>query len=132
VGSSLARSHILRGYKSFAKVISEGEAIFVKPIRCFYSLNHEAPPSALIGFSVSKSVRRSTQRNYIKRRLREAYRLNKKSFLERLYQLGSGVSAVFVFAAKTDEARKNVNWFEINKAMAELLSMIVLNIQRKA
>ena len=60
-------------------LFSKGKNVFTYPFKVWYELKEnegETPPQVV--FSVSKRVfKKATDRNWIKRRLREIYRLNK-------------------------------------------------------
>jgi ribonuclease P protein component len=74
---SLGKSEILRGYRSFSRVIAEGRTMQRSPVRCFV-LKDERPGSLVrVGFSVSRAVRNAADRNRARRWMKEAYRKNK-------------------------------------------------------
>lgn len=87
--------------KIIEKLFSEGKSMLLFPIKIVYIQNpipSKFPVQA--GFSVGKKIfKRAVQRNFIKRRMREAYRLNKNELYE---QMGDKQMAVFfIFVGKT-------------------------------
>lgn len=78
---TLKKSEILRGRKNFRKVFDQGKRINGNVLRCLV-LNDalSSPPASarpVFGVVISRTLRRAVDRNLVKRRIREAYRLNK-------------------------------------------------------
>ncbi len=76
---TLKKEERLCSKKIIDKLFSEGESFLSFPLKIVY-LNIELPSKnkVEIAFSVSKrNFRKAVQRNFLKRRMREAYRLNK-------------------------------------------------------
>lgn len=71
----------LKSKSSIDKMFSKGKSVFVFPCKVYYTLSEDVdqssvPPQVL--FSVSKrGFKNASDRNRIKRQLRESYRLNK-------------------------------------------------------
>jgi ribonuclease P protein component len=68
------------------KLFTDGKSVFAYPFKYIFLLN-EAPenPAVQIVFSVPKrNFKRAVHRNLIRRRMREAFRLNKPAFYESL------------------------------------------------
>ena len=83
------------------KLFSEGESILAFPVKIIFlqqALSANYPAQA--GFSVGKKIfKKAVQRNLIKRRMREAYRLNKNELYKKL---GDKQLALFIiFIGKT-------------------------------
>lgn len=94
----LPRSARLRSSKDFKRVYARGRS-YVDPMAVLYALNTREP-GRRIGFSVSKKLGGSVDRNRIKRRLREAC----KSLL---LELRPGFDAVIVGRSRIKEASKD-------------------------
>lgn len=85
----LKRNEIIRSKKHLAFLFKNAE--YLKS-GCIALLIAKNPPFSiendsgfLVGFSVpKKNIKRANKRNYIKRRMREAFRLNKHEFLSNL------------------------------------------------
>lgn len=74
---SLSRTEILRKKKLIEELFANGSSFFIYPYKFYYLPNKELSNNQVL-FSVSKKYHRNAvDRNKIKRRLREAYRLNK-------------------------------------------------------
>jgi len=87
--------------KIIERLFLEGKTFLIFPIKVVYiqsTVPSKFPVQA--GFSVGKKIfKRAVHRNFIKRRMREAYRLNKN---ELYLQMGDKQMAVFfIFVGKT-------------------------------
>ena len=73
------RSERLKSEKAISELFETGSSLSVHPIRLIYSLKSSPGSSPVqIGFTVpKKNFKRAVDRNLLKRRMREAYRLNK-------------------------------------------------------
>ena len=91
---SFHKTERLCSKKIIDKLFIEGKTIFVYPVKIVYletSLSSKFPVQAV--FTVGKrNFKRAVQRNLIKRRMREAYRLNKHKFY---HEIGEKQVAVF-------------------------------------
>lgn len=77
--NTFPKSERLCGEIRIAKLFSEGKAFIVYPFRIVYSTTDEQNKAAVrVLISVSKKrFKKATDRNRIKRQMREIYRLNK-------------------------------------------------------
>lgn len=76
---SLPKSERLHAEKSIKELFEKGSSFFLYPFKVMFWVGEglEESPNQVL-FSVSKKkIKKATRRNYIKRRLKEAYRLNK-------------------------------------------------------
>lgn len=74
---TLQKSEILRKKKLIKELFLNGSSFFLHPYKFFYIPSTESENNQIL-FSVSKKhFRQAVKRNKIKRRIREAYRLNK-------------------------------------------------------
>lgn len=76
---SLPKSERLHAEKSIKELFDKGSSFFLYPFKVMFRFAEELEGTAnQVLFSVSKKkIKKATGRNYIKRRLKEAYRLNK-------------------------------------------------------
>lgn len=75
----LPKNERLHAEKLIKELFNEGSSFFLYPFKVLFIKKAEliAQPNQVL-FSVSKKkIRKATDRNFIKRRLKEAYRLNK-------------------------------------------------------
>ena len=78
---TLRKKEILRKKKLIKELFEHGSSFFLHPFKIFYLSSPELKNNQFL-FSVSKKYfKNSTDRNLIKRRIRESLRLNKHSLL---------------------------------------------------
>jgi ribonuclease P protein component len=76
---SFPKSERLNKKKAMQELFDKGSSFYLHPFRVYFQKSPEEPTHQVM-FSVSKrNFKRATDRNLIKRRMREAYRLNKAS-----------------------------------------------------
>ena len=75
--NSLTKPERLHSYGAIRRLFKEGRSGFVYPFRYLYYVEDAASPEAAILFSTPKKFhKRANKRNVLRRRMREAYRLN--------------------------------------------------------
>jgi ribonuclease P protein component len=78
---TLKRSEILRGKREFANLFEHGHSFSMGVLKFYYWFEPDAAAESLplrVAFVVPKRLhKRAVKRNLLKRRMREAYRLNK-------------------------------------------------------
>jgi ribonuclease P protein component len=89
----------LHGHTLIKQLITEGKGITVFPFKVIYLKKEREEKSILqAGFSVSKRrFKRAVDRNLIKRRMREAYRLNKSGLTSSVEKGHSSLFILFIY-----------------------------------
>lgn len=111
---SLTRAERLRSLSAIRRLFSEGRSGFTYPFR--HLLLAEAcgegkEGSVSVMFSVPKKFhKRANKRNLLKRRSREAYRLNNASLKEVVRDKGVAVSIAFVLSTKDVASYKTIEY----------------------
>lgn len=108
--------------KIIGNLFTSGETFLVYPLKVVF-LKTELPVSdqAQAAFSVSKrNFKRAVSRNLLKRRMREAYRLNKRGFYGELATKDCRIALMFVYVGKDF-----IEYAMIEKAMISALKKIV-------
>ncbi len=99
---SFPKEEKLKSTKIIDKAFSEGLHVFSYPLKFVYIFTPE-PVTSLpkIGVSVSaRTFKKSTDRNLIKRRMREAYRLNKHQLIAITSKSDEQFNGMFIYVAK--------------------------------
>jgi ribonuclease P protein component len=120
IGFSFQKAERLCSKKIMDKLFEEGKTIFVFPIKIVY-LETKLPSIFPVqaAFTVGKrNFKRAVQRNLIKRRMREAYRLNKSKVYEKMGE--KQVAVFFIFTGKTIADYKQIET-AMKKGMKKLL-----------
>lgn len=121
VDFSFDKAERLCSKKIMDKLFTEGKTIFVFPVKIVYlesSLLSKFPVQA--AFTVGKrNFKRAVQRNLIKRRMREAYRLNKNKFYDDIGE--KQVAVFFIYTGKTILEYRQID-SSVKKGLKKLLS----------
>lgn len=108
---TLGRSERLKSVKSISELFETGNSLSVPPIRLLYLLRPSVDiKKSKIGFAVpKKNFKRAVDRNLIKRRMREAYRLNKLNFINEIDGTFPGLDIILVYQGKQIEDYTVIN-----------------------
>jgi ribonuclease P protein component len=124
-GFTLHKEERLCSEKLIGELFSSGESFLSYPLKVVF-LKSELPQSYPVqaAFTVSKrNFKRAVKRNLLKRRMREAYRLNKTEFYCELAEKELQIAIMFVYIGK-DLAEYTI----IEKAMISALKKITAKI----
>jgi ribonuclease P protein component len=125
-GFTFSKNERLCSKKIIDRLFAEGKSVFVFPLKMVYletGLGTKTPAQA--GFAVSKkNFKRAVQRNLIKRRIREVYRLQKPEFYAAMKELQ--VAVFFFYTSK-----EIVDYAVIESALKKGLKKLVREIQKQ-
>jgi len=101
-GFTLHKEERLCSQKLIEDLFSSGESFLSYPLKVvFLKTELLQPYPAQAAFTVSKrNFKRAVKRNILKRRMREAYRLNKPDLYRELAAKNLRIAAMFVFIGK--------------------------------
>lgn len=115
------KSQKLKKKRDIDELFNSGKILSYSILKVKYRIIKERSDfPVLAGFSVSKKTfRKAVMRNLLKRRMREAYRLNKYSLTEKLQNLNIAAHLMFIY--NSDEI---ATFQEIENSMKELFIVL--------
>lgn len=117
---SLPKSDRLTGEKHIQHLFEEGKSLIAYPLRIVFLPNSTQTEPIRVLFSVPKRrFKRANKRNLLKRRMKEAYRLNKNMLDETARQPTIPKMVAFTYIAND-----LLSYTIIEKKMQELLSIL--------
>jgi ribonuclease P protein component len=111
--------------KTISELFKSGKVLRLFPFKLVYSYSSYDRSPVKIVISVPKKIyKRAVKRNFIRRRIREAYRLNKHTVHEAVEQkITLNITVIYIAPNIADYA-------EIEKKFARILSMLVGQIKK--
>lgn len=118
---TLGKQERLKSRKSIDALFSKGKSFVVSPFRIIWLL---APEGLQFAVGVSaKNFKKAVDRNNIKRRTREAYRLQRSELVEMLQAKNQGLHVFFTYTAKEISDYQTIA-AAIRKGLERLTNMI--------
>lgn len=117
---TLSKKERLKSRKSIDSLFMEGRRFGIAPFRVFYQFTQQ---ELKFGVGVShRNFKKATDRNRVKRLVREVYRLQKNGLAACLSAKGGGMNLFFVYTDK--ELPEYTTLFEkMEKAIQKLISI---------
>lgn len=98
---ALPKSERLRSLGAVRRLFSDGRSGFVYPFRYMTFTEESASPSVEVLFSVPKRYhKRANKRNLLRRRTKEAYRLNKQTITDAASASCKAVDIAIIYSVK--------------------------------
>ena len=121
---TLPRSERLRSLKAIRRMFGEGRGGFVYPYRYIWIADKKEGEAEERGIEVMFSVpkkfhKRANKRNLLKRRTREAYRLNRAQLCEQLQQGSKTINMAFIYSTKEIHTYKTVE-YAVQRILAQI------------
>ena len=116
----------LCGEKRITRVFTQGEAFICYPLRVVFLIDKKnSAETAQVMVSVPKKrFKRAVKRNRIKRLLRETYRHNKQSFVDKLEQKQLQIQVAFNYVSDEE-----LDFLAIDKKMKISLQKLIEKIE---
>jgi len=103
VRNTLKRSEKLKSSRIIGELFRSGNIITVLPVKLFWQFYYDTDHAIPIRMAVtvpSKNFKKAVDRNLIKRRIREAYRLNKHTLFNSLSEKKISLNFIFLYLPK--------------------------------
>lgn len=120
------KSEHLCGEKRIARLFTEGEAFIAYPLRVVYLLEAQKDDEcvSVLVSAPKKRFKRAVKRNLLKRRMREAYRLNKQELTERV-----GLKNLQLHIAFNYVSNDLLEFEKIEKKMKQAIQKIIEKVE---
>jgi ribonuclease P protein component len=121
VDFTFKKAERLKSLKIIGGLFKDGQSFGVYPLRLFWSAHPLEPGDAPVQFTVNvakKNFKSAVARNRIKRKVREAYRLNKHRLYRKLEGNTQQYACMVLYVAKEDLPME-----QIEKAMQTMLHL---------
>ncbi len=83
LNNSFKKQERLTGKKNFEKLLTEGQRVYLFPFTVYWTYLSDQKPPVRIAISIPKrKFKLATERNLLRRRVRESYRTNKHKLNE--------------------------------------------------
>lgn len=122
----LSASERIKSRKGFELVYTQGEILLSsdKKIRAnFLILTNSKKAGSLFGVAVSKKLGNAVWRNRVKRLIREAYRLNKKSLIDKSSNQSSLLMVIFS-PQINQKSNKKVTLSDVEGPIKEIILLL--------
>ena len=118
--NALPKCERLCSLRALRRLFEEGRSGFVYPFRYTYLTEESTSPNVEVLFSVPKrNHKRANKRNLLKRRMREAYRLNNSELKSLCQSRGVAFDIAFIYSSK-EVLPSNTIAHAITKILAEV------------
>jgi len=127
VGLFFKKAERLKSQKALDILLKKGSVYFLFPLRVAWMVtDYPIESPAQVAFAVPKKrFKRANKRNLVKRRLREAYRLNKQHLYKVLNNQNIHVQLLIVYIAN-----EVLDYHDIEPKIKATFDYIVANIQK--
>lgn len=118
---TLPKSERLKSLTAVRRLFKDGASGFVYPFRYMTITEDSTTPSIEALFSVPKRYhKRANKRNTLRRRTKEAYRLNKEVLYEAVSKSGKSLDIAFVYSTKDILPYKTIE-HAVRRILAEVV-----------
>ncbi len=124
----LNKEERIKSKKLFDNIFSKGKSVKSGFIRLnYFETQFDSANTAKVAFSVPKKIfKRAVKRNLLKRRTREAYRLNKIFLYDFLTLNNIKIAILFVYLAKDEKT-----YSQIEKEVLKTIKLLIAKLENK-
>lgn len=124
--NTFSKSEHLCGEKRITRLFTEGKAFIAYPLRVIYLVEpkKDVEPASVMVSVPKKRFKRAVKRNRLKRLMREAYRLNKHSLIEKLNETEMQIHVAFNYVSDDE-----LDFATIDKKIKVALQKIIEKIE---
>ena len=124
---SFKKGERLSGKKIISSLFQSGRYVASYPLRIIFIKSDVGRYPAEVAISVPKRLfKNAVDRNLLKRRIREAYRLNKPEFYSRLLKINGGLKLIIQYRHD-----KIVDYHTIENGLKKALEQVLRKLERK-
>lgn len=124
---SFKKGERLSSKKAISSLFKSGRSVASYPIRIIYSQTESEQYPAIVAISVPKRLfKKAVDRNLLKRRIREAYRLNKPEFYSRLQRNNTQMTMVILYQHK-----KILDYRTVEKGVKMALDQLLQKLEKR-
>ncbi len=114
----------LKSKKQITELFNTGKHVFINSIHIVWQYSLLNEDNLKFGVSVGKrNFKRAVKRNVLKRRMREAFRMNKSDLIQHLLFTNRKIEFMIIFKAK-EELSFQIIEVDLQKAIAKLKNQI--------
>ncbi len=113
---SFPKSERLTNKKKFDLLFEEGKVVKGFPLKLIYIIGGEGEETQFAFTVPKRAFKKAVDRNLLKRRMKEAYRLNRQSFVDAIHIENKSIFGIFIYIN-----RSSTGYSDIEKGMKKIL-----------
>ena len=124
---SFKKGERLSSKKAISSLFQSGRSVGSYPIRIIYSQTESEQYPAIVAISVPKRLfKKAVDRNLLKRRIREAYRLNKPEFYTSLQRTNTQMTMIILYQHK-----EILDYRTVEKGVKMALNQLLQKLEKR-
>lgn len=126
--NTFRKTEKLCSQKTIAQVFSSGQVVVKYPFRAVFTVaeSNGFPPCKIMMTVTKKRFKRANKRNLLRRRMREAYRLQKNPLYQKLNELNIQLSLALIYLPSEE-----LEYTAIHKGMGKLMDKLLLQLTNR-
>ena len=118
----------LRGRGAFHQIRRDGKKIQCEFVQCWYQVKPSTHPQVTAGFAIKRGAFSAVRRNKLRRRMKEAFRLELDGPGNTIREQNRHTSVLFFLKAGNDPMVARVSYGNLQKDIATLCRSIALKL----